>query len=108
MAQVTYSSTYPTGYSRALVKLGSGGPESADHANLIDAQLASGIKAGYRFTYRPGPPDAAGRINSYSLVARPLTFGTTGDASFFTDQTGVIRMTKENREPTVNDSPLAG
>jgi len=67
---------------------------------LIEDVLASGEKSGYVFKYQ--------RISNetYSIVARPKQFGTAGTRNFFTDQSGVIRVTNEDREATVNDEPL--
>ncbi|MFA6350025.1 MAG: prepilin-type N-terminal cleavage/methylation domain-containing protein [Candidatus Omnitrophota bacterium] len=46
--------------------------------------VAGGVKSGYTFTL-------AGDANTYQAVANPVTRGTTGNRSFCTDQTGVIR-----------------
>jgi len=119
-ALVTYAASYGSGYARALAQLGGGGSRysqaklftmgearTADHARIIDTQLASGVTGGYRFTYSPGPPDAAGWTRTYIVVARPLIYGTTGVESFFTNWSSVIRGTGDNRDATVNDPPLA-
>ena len=42
---------------------------------------------GYTYTYA----DGASPVNSYTVLAVPQTFGTTGTRSFLTDQSGVIR-----------------
>jgi hypothetical protein len=96
---VTYASTYPDiGFATSLGALGGEGG-SPNHAGLIDAVLASGEKSGYRFSLR-------GESNEYEIVARPIRFGETGTKSFFTDQSGVIRFTEENRAATASDQPL--
>jgi hypothetical protein len=46
-------------------------------------------------------------IQTYSISARPIT-RKTGRNSYFTDQSGVIRATSEDRPATVNDTPIAG
>jgi len=109
-AEVTYSSTYPHGFSPDLKSLdGEGtGVASETNAELIDSVLGSGTKSGYNFIYTPGPKDASGVISSYSIVARPVQFGRTGQFNYYTDQSGVIRMTKEDRPAGPNDPPLAG
>ncbi len=106
IALITYASTYPNGYARSLAQLGGGGAATADHGGLIDDQLASGLKHGYRFTYKPGPLSTEGRIDSYTIVARPVEYGTKGFKSFFADQSGVIRESSGRRDATVNDPPL--
>jgi hypothetical protein len=101
-AMVTYASTYPErGFPRSLEQLGGQG-NSADHAGLLDESLTTPPfeKSGYRFTYQPD-----GNA-SYAVVARPAKYEEGTKKSFFTDQSGVIRYTEEDREPTAADPPL--
>jgi type IV pilus assembly protein PilA len=112
-AQLTYASTYPElGFASTLSQLGPPPPEKEPDetaANLIDAQLASGIKSGYRFVLRPGPRDAEGIIQTFTISARPLEYKRTGYSSFFTDESGVIRRPwegKENRPANAEDPPV--
>jgi Double zinc ribbon/WD domain, G-beta repeat len=108
-AEATYASNYGTGFSQDLMSLdGTGSPSTATSAGLIDRELANGNKQGYRFTYKPEARDASGRIDEYSVVARPLAYGTTGRTSFFIDKSHFIRWTDENRDATVNDPRLPG
>jgi len=111
-AEATYVDTYKGRYSPSLAALGpppEGTQPSAAAAGLVDSLLAGGgVKSGYRFTYAPGPPDKAGHIQSYAVTARPSVYGATGNRSYFTDQSGVIRMTSEDRSATATDSPLGG
>ena len=107
-AEVTYASTYNTGYSQTLAELGEtaiGVKESASRANLIDYKLAKGRKNGYFFTYRPSKKDKDGKVSSYTLTVRPTKWHKDA-ASFFTDQTFVVRLTRENRASTVKDDPI--
>jgi type IV pilus assembly protein PilA len=107
-SEVTYASTYSKGFSPRLAALGPvapGSQPSATSAGLIDSVLASGQKSGYNFIYTPGPRDAEGRILSYTVIAQPATPGVSGQRSFFTDQTGVVRATGENRPAAVSDPP---
>ncbi len=62
------------------------GPELTDiqAADYIDSVLGGGTKSGYTFTY-------TGSTNTWAVSAAPVTLATTGDRSFFVDQTGVIR-----------------
>jgi hypothetical protein len=110
-AEIEYARTYRAGFSRSLATLApptAGAQPSASAAGFIDGVLASGVKSGYRFTYTPGAPDQAGHIQTYTLTARPLEYGKTGRASFFTVQSGVIRYTTEDRPATVKDPPTGG
>jgi hypothetical protein len=101
---VTYSTTYPeVGYPANLKALS--GEEnqqpSPEHAALIDPAFLKdpAIKNGYEFRYT--------RIGSsgYQITATPLQYGQ-GQESFFTDETAVIRFTKESRPAMANDTPL--
>jgi hypothetical protein len=57
----------------------------------------------YSLQYTPGKPDAEGRVKSYTLVARPGNFGYL---NFYTDESGVLRATIEDRAATVQDPPV--
>jgi hypothetical protein len=105
MAMVTYASTYPEiGFASSIAVL-SGDGTGQDQAGLIDPTLGTPPfeKNGYRFALSTpgGWPNV-----EYSFTARPIEFGVTGSRNFFTDQSGVIRFTNEDREATANDSPL--
>ncbi len=109
-AEINYSLTFDKGYSASLRELGppsEGEQPSASAAYFIDSELASGTKAGYVFTYTPGPRDAKGRITSYALTARTLKY-EGGDKNYYSDQTGVIRFTQEDRPATAQDPPISG
>jgi hypothetical protein len=60
---------------------------------LIDSILASGAKSGYRFNYAAAATDPSGNVISYTITATPLVPGSSGQRSFFTDQSGTIRST---------------
>ncbi len=77
------------GYPPSLAAMGppANGCTTAD---LIDPVLASGKKSGYAFTYSAGAAIGV-QIPTYTVVAEPVARGATGQRSFFTDQTGVIR-----------------
>ena len=64
------------------------------------AQLAQGVN--YQIQYTPGPIEADGRIHTYALQARA---GNYGFRSFYTDDNGVLRVTRENRPATAQDPP---
>lgn len=58
---------------------------------------------GYRILYSPGHPAPDGTTRSYSLEARA---GNYGYRSFYTDETGVLRATTQNRPANAQDPPL--
>ncbi len=107
-AEYTYASSYHSGFSRTLAALGmtpgwkNPTPEAA---GLIDEKLTTGKYSGYVFTYHAGATDKDAHVSAYSLTARPMKW-QKGAVNFFTDQTGVIRWTKENRAPTAKDPPI--
>jgi type IV pilus assembly protein PilA len=82
------------GYPRNLASLGPGNPAHSGAADLIDPVLASGTKSGYLFVYTAGAAGVSGNVLSYSITANPITPGSTGQRSFFTDQSGVVRANK--------------
>jgi type IV pilus assembly protein PilA len=92
---VMYSMTYG-GFPHAITDLGPNGgspnPTSAS-ADLIDSVLATGSKSGYKFAFAVVSADPAGNVLAYSITATPITPGTTGQRSFYTDQSGTIRAT---------------
>jgi prepilin-type N-terminal cleavage/methylation domain-containing protein len=109
-AEITYSSTYNSGFSLTLTYLappasGSANPTSTA-AGLIDSVLASGSKSGYSFTYTAGATDTAGRVDNYSITAVPIN-SSTGTNYYYTDQSGVIRQNSTTTAAST-DSPLAG
>jgi type IV pilus assembly protein PilA len=90
------------GYPRQLIELW---PEAtiAVPADASNPGMSTTTKIGYVFTYRPGPIDSTGKIISYSVTATPISPGASGVRSFFTDQSGPIRVS-ETGEATA-DSP---
>ena len=109
-AEVAYATSYPNvGYSVALANLGGAVPCTAVVASacLIDQVLATSdvtAKSGYLNTY--GGVVANGGINTaYTLNSDPANRGTTGQRSFFSDQSGVIRY-NGSAVATVADLPL--
>jgi type IV pilus assembly protein PilA len=105
---VTYSSTYPAaGYPPTLVSLGPSGAGACvavpATACLIDSVLAGGSKSGYTFVWTS---DGATPSVGYSITAIPISVGTSGQRSFFSDQSGVIRYQTTGAAPTATDPPL--
>jgi type IV pilus assembly protein PilA len=102
-AEVTFASTYNTGYSTTLTQLGGTGITTINNAELIDTVLASGQKSNYNFYYvscpaTPGPNDgtmvngACGAfVSFYELSANPV--GGFGKGNFYyTDPSGIMRQ----------------
>ena len=123
-AEVTYSTTYNTGYSSTLGDLGPAAAgqntPTASFAGLIDEVLAGmpaagqaatsvnvSSKSGYTFNYSPATADPTGKIDFYSFTAVPVSAGTTGTNYYYTDQSGVIRQNSTAAAGST-DSPLAG
>jgi hypothetical protein len=92
-ALTSYSTAQNGAYPESLEDLG----EPARNA----LQMASSVN--YQIIYMPGPANANGTITSYTIEARAGNFGFR---SFFTDEAGIVRSTKENRPANVQDPPL--
>ena len=70
--------------------------------------LAGGTKSGYTFAYTTGATDSNGNFVSYTMTASPTSMGVTGQRTFFTDQTGVIRADATGTgTASVNSTPLS-
>jgi len=119
-ATITYAATYGNGFAPDLKTLDGSGSADCNHAQLIDATLASGQKAGYEFTYLLNVADAGEQkltqqasangcttpgASAYEVHADPITQGTTGQRSFYTDQSGIIRWNASG-SATADSTPL--
>lgn len=119
-AAITYASTYGNGFPPSLDTMGELGTSDANcaHAKLLDDSLASGQKSGYVFIYTLQLADGKEPIlapeaakngctvpggNGFSVTADPVTRGTTGQRSFFMDESGVIRYNADGTATA--DSP---
>ena len=97
-AEMQYESTFPsTGYACTLAALGgdpkSGAPTPAA-AQLLQPDLASGIKSGYIFSIgncTKASTNGADRITGYQISAVPETVGKTGNRGFCSDEFGTIK-----------------
>lgn len=99
--EVQYQSQYGR-YATSLAELGppqSGNPGSAA-ADLIQRDLSEGEKQGYKFA-------VTGTQGGYVVQAQPLTYGSSGRKSFFSDQTMVIRE-NDGPEPATATSREMG
>jgi len=108
----TYENTYPkVGLPLNLQALsGEVGQEaSAEHAMLLDPSFVAAplVRDGYGFQYTLVDRGAGnGQSGTYRITATPLEFSKDSGRSLFIDQTGVIRVTTENRDANENDEPL--
>ena len=97
-AQTQYQSQFGK-FAASLTELGppqngQPGPQAAD---LIDSNLASGEKSGYKFV-------VAGNQGGYTISAVPIAYNSTGSRSFFSDQTMQIRQ-NYGADPATAQSP---
>ena len=112
-AEVTYSSTYPdVGFSASAATLGNAGAVGACTASsatacLIDPAVEAAFggkpKSGYNFTYAPSgvTPEVA-----YTVTGNAAAQGSSGQRSFFTDASGVIRAKAVGPGATIADAPI--
>lgn len=98
-AQTQYYSTFGK-YAETLAALGpptsgAAGPAASD---LIQEDLASGEKQGYKFVLTAIP-------GGYIVNANPVAFGSSGSRTFYSDQSMSIRQ-NFGQEPATATSPL--
>ena len=97
-AQTQYQSQFGR-FAASLTELGppqsgQAGPQSAD---LIDNNLATGEKSGYKFT-------VTGNSSGYVISAVPVAYNSTGSRTFYSDQTMQIRQ-NYGPDPATAQSP---
>ena len=87
-----YASPQNGGYPQKFESLGQRARDAV--------QLAQ--SANYQVQYTPGPVETDGGIHTYILQARA---GNYGFRNFYTDASGTLRATRENRAATAEDPP---
>jgi type IV pilus assembly protein PilA len=92
-AEILYYSQYGQ-YATSLTQLG---PYGAD---LIDRDLASGEKRGFKFVLRQTQ-------TGYSLNVNPSAFGTAGTHTYYSDQSMSVHE-HNGQEPATPSDPLLG
>jgi type IV pilus assembly protein PilA len=121
---MVYATTFENGFPSSLEALGGAAARDStcNHAGFLQAPLTSGRKSGYIFTYTPQYPEGAsapvispkaaakgctaGGASGYTVTADPMQRGTTGQRCFFTDQTGLIRFSRNGESATADSEPL--
>jgi type IV pilus assembly protein PilA len=106
---VAYSTTYGTDPATNLAQLGPSSSPSSTAADLVDGLLgvASPTKSGYNFKYTAGAA-VNGVVSSYTITANPSNPNVTGQRTFFTDQSGVIRQRTDGTTASATDTPIGG
>jgi nitrogen fixation-related uncharacterized protein len=93
-ALMSYSAAQPGGsFPNSLEPLG----------NTARQALQFAQSEGYQIQYTPAVPGPDGAIRSYVLQARPGNFGYR---SFYSDESGQLHVTRENRAATSQDPLL--
>ena len=104
---VTYSSMYSNGYPPTLLAMGGTAGTCAEGA-LIDNVLAAGQKSGYDFVWTGGTAVTVGAagctagVIDYAIGGDPIVRGTTGQRSFCSNETMVIRYDSTADCPTTS------
>jgi type IV pilus assembly protein PilA len=100
-AETQYYSQYGT-YATSLLQLGppASGAAGANGADLIDRDLASGEKGGFKFVLQQ-------TATGYVLNVAPTAYGTSGTHTFFSDQGQSIHV-HNGQEPATATDPLLG
>lgn len=97
---------YETSYGKFPPDLKSLGPQDpgknidAAAANLIDAELAEGVKSGYKFTYQLNS-DAS----DFKVEAVPLIPGKTGLRYMWVDKSGEVQFSYTPPSPQLREAP---
>ena len=103
-SNIQYQNKYG-GYAPSLLSMGREVPstESTQTTRMLDPELSSGHKYGYKFEYAVREKDPKGTVTRYSVSAVPEAKEGARWPSFFVDEKGVIRF--ENKGPATERSP---
>ncbi len=86
-AQIQYARTHPAeGFASSLEDLG-----PSPGAGLIDQDLADGGRYNYIIALAPASADKSGRMDRYTLTARPDPFGSCARRSFSAKNPASVR-----------------
>jgi type IV pilus assembly protein PilA len=99
-AETQYYSQFGN-YATSLTQLGppASGAAGPNGAELIDRDLASGEKGGFKFVLQQTPA-------GYALAVTPTAFGTSGTHTYFSDQSMSIHVHNGQEPATANDGLL--
>jgi prepilin-type N-terminal cleavage/methylation domain-containing protein len=113
-AAISYSSSYGNGFPSKLTEIGTtaGAALTCDNAEYLDTILTLGVKSGYTFAVgagatalpaasKPTGCTTAGFIDGYTVTGVPSNLGTSGQSSFCSDASGVIRKDPTGTLPAV-------
>lgn len=89
---------HPDTYPKSLAEL-------ADVESLMKCGQPECFKSGYRFKYELLPPTNMGP--RYVIQVRPNKYENTGVQSFYSDESGVIRGTADDRAASAGDEPVS-
>ena len=116
-AEITYASTYNSGFTDGFNRLGppASGMADSNRADLVDP-VVSGLegtgtntlftKSGYNFAYVPtGTNTTFGFIARYQTNGDPIARGSSGQRSFCSSEANVIRF-HATQVATVTDTPI--
>jgi type IV pilus assembly protein PilA len=115
-AAISYNVTYGNGFPPSLTAIGTTNASalSCTNAELLDTVLTSGTKEGYLFKWQTGSVQlnstssscsgGYGYSDGYVATAQPVTTGTTGQRSFCSDATGVIRFDPTGTKATASNA----
>jgi len=70
-------------------------------SGYIDNELGSGTRDGYLYSL-------SGSSITFTVQARPMTYGSTGNRSFFSDESAVIRYNTADAPADTSSPPLGG
>jgi prepilin-type N-terminal cleavage/methylation domain-containing protein len=113
-SEITYA--YNSGFTSNLTMLGTpgaGNQPTNNLADLVDPILAgngpggtatSFTKNGYVFTYST-PGQTYPQISSYAVNGDPMARGSSGQRSFFSDQSAVVHA-NATAQATASDNPI--
>ncbi len=100
-AEVQYYSSYNR-FAASLQELGppASGADGPSAAGLIERDLASGEKGGYKYTLTVTP-------TGYAISAVPIHYGTDGSKTFYSDE-GMGLHVHNGQEPATANDQLQG
>ena len=97
--ETSYNEAYPQhGFSCSLAAMGGrpgAEPPTAESAQMIPDDLASGHKAGYTFTVGKCVKTTINnvdQVNSYEITAVPISVGHSGNRGYCADENGEVRF----------------